>query len=420
MVELQILIGAFLLISHTLLIQCSESSLYSPNAQKRLKEKIKHDTDKRRTNKRKPNNYCESINSSHLKVKKKVFTLTSSGNIASIKSLPEQENCTFDSFEVTWSYEFFSSAHCMKVVLDFGPNVTDFIRQLNYSHYGFTFRELGKDNIYASRKPINERTNTLFIENVNYRPYIICVTFYKKSLPASQSAKFQFTDANDYDLTTNTSLDPFSVNGSSTMNDSLLCQKYSNIIGEDERTHDIDLCIDIDTHEIFYTELDHSVGIKNPKFIMALFMMVLIAFMLSAIAFVTYSIQKIKKKEYIEQLRAYIHHKLETIHLEKRSTKSSGSIISHHSANDNKNKIVSDQPVEIDRFIVSKAKVSFPNETASNEPDTVMFHIGEAEEDPRCIGDDHDDVTDLAIAHLLDDKPWGRSRPIKARNKYKS
>jgi hypothetical protein len=403
MLKFILLTAVCLLISLILVVQCKkENNLYSPALQNKLKQKIKHDLHKKRGNKNTAN--CENIHDWHPKVKSEKFLLAGTDRISSLNSFPPTDNCTIETLEIKWHYEFFSSMHCIKIVLDLGPNVTYFTNKFNYSYYGFTYRELGKTNLYMPRHVINESNNTLIITNVNYHPYIVCVTFYKN--PFVSKILSGTEDEFSFNYTISDEI------GNDTLVDTISCAVYSNMFVEDTQSHDLNLCIDIDTHETFFFEVQNDHGIRNPKFIMAAFMMVLIGFMLSVIAFATYSLRKIKEKQYMERIGPYIQHIIEHIHhhnSEKRSSKSTGSIASRHmSLAENKiNKVVAN---ETERFIVTKAKVSLPD-TSLDDLGKVTFELGDdyGGFEHRFTSAD-DDETDMAVAHLLDDKPWARTR----------
>jgi hypothetical protein len=88
------------------------------------------------------------------------------------------------------------------------------------------------------RQPIVDQINTLTIHRVHIRPYIVCVSFYKNDLGynvMAQNSSGSAAETVDRDQYIS----------------SLSCSGYNKMLLEDERIHDVDLCVDVDIHDHF-------------------------------------------------------------------------------------------------------------------------------------------------------------------------
>lgn len=187
--------------------------------------------------------------------------------------------------EITWRYQFLESPHCIVVDLDLG-NLTRFRQQLAYDYYMFSYRELGHENLHLKRNPI-EQVNRLLLHRVNIKPYIVCVSFYRAHLLENQTTYTNDTDKN--------------------------CNEMNAFLARDDRMHDVDLCVDIDTPTHF---LSHVIdeersfsSFANPELLMVIFIMCLLVLLLVLITFIHYLIERPKKKRKMEFIREYLRRK---------------------------------------------------------------------------------------------------------------
>jgi hypothetical protein len=369
-----------LMMNMVLLVESSGNNLYSTALQNKLKQKIKDDLHKKRANTQIKS--CESIRNWHPKVKSERFLMAGldSSIISSMQSFPHIDNCTIEFpdhqdhfFEVTWRYEFFESMHCIKTELDFGANLTSFVQRLNYSYYGFTYRELGKKNVYMPRQLINESNNTLLIKNVNYHPYIVCVTFYKNPF-VSQILPSVASDDDD-----------------------LTCDDYSVLFTQDHRSHDVNLCIDIDTQATFLHDVAGGHGLHDSELLLALFYIFLIVVMFFIIAIGAYLIEKPKKKRYLDTVRKYISKKLDQTMFQNyendekkgerrksfmKNTNNSGVsiVVSDYTVSSDLRSLkqANEEPNETDKLLITKPKITIIDETTHAsviETPVLKFHI---------------------------------------------
>jgi hypothetical protein len=346
------------------------------------------------------------------------------------------------TFNFTWRYEFFESPHCIRIELDLG-NITRFKSMFNLNYYTFSYRELSRPNIHLKRNPINESINSLVIHRVHIRPYIVCVSFYKNHLGFFPIHNNINNNSTEYDR------DQFI----SDMN----CSNYNEMLMDDERVHDVDLCVDIDTNDHFLS-LDFDAPHENHEIsgelIMVLFIMCLLVVILSVITFANYLIEKPKKRQMLKALRDYLQKK--THSNDNHNQLNINSVVcSQNSLNAKNDKrkdsnpaiVVTDfsnRPVhengESDPLLgpsgsSSKFEViplntlnsGFTPITANTIDQTgqihkVTFNIGETiyEESPSAseIGlsgkkeeENQIDESVKTISHLLDDKPWLSSTP---------
>jgi hypothetical protein len=132
--------------------------------------------------------------------------------------------------ELFWRYQFFESAHCIRVEFDLG-NLTRFALALDYSYYMFSYRELGSRNIHLGRQPIVDAVNSLTISRAKIKPYIVCVSFYKRDSPILAN-----TTGNASNVTI------------------AECKRFRQELRDDQKLQNIDLCIDIDTPTHFLSQ----------------------------------------------------------------------------------------------------------------------------------------------------------------------
>ena len=351
------------------------------------------------------------------------------------------------TFNFTWRYEFFESPHCIRIELDLG-NITQFKSMFNLNYYTFSYRELSRPNIHLKRNPINEPINSLVIHRVHIRPYIVCVSFYKNHLG-------YFPTNGNYNINNNTEYDRDQF--ISEMN----CSNYNEMLLDDGRIHDVDLCVDIDTNDHFLSldfEAPHENGHGlSAELIMVLFIMCLLVVILVLITFANYLIEKPKKRQMLKALRDYLQKKTNSndnhTQLNINSVACSQNSLNHMKINNRKDSnpaiVVTDfsnRPVnengESDPLLgpsgsASKFEViplnslnnGFTPITANTIDQTgqlhkVTFNIGETiyEESPSAseIGlseaakkeeENPIDESVKTISHLLDDKPWLSSTP---------
>lgn len=136
---------------------------------------------------------------------------------------PSSIEANANQLELVWRYQFFESTHCIRVEFDLG-NLTLFRQVLDYSYYMFSYRELGSKNIHLKRQLIEEQMNGLTISRAYIKPYIVCVSFFKRDF----------------------SMRPVPLN--QTSNQTMIdCRNFSAELLDDQKLQNVDLCIDIDT-----------------------------------------------------------------------------------------------------------------------------------------------------------------------------
>lgn len=216
----------------SILIACV---LASSNDKKKLIQKIKH---------AKPNykHVCSDFEKDfHPAEEKRLFIpVNTKATLASLESLSsvydifsqqcsEQNSSQINNeiLELKWKYQFFESPHCIRVELDLG-NVTKLKSFLNLDYYMFSYREFGKKNTHLKRQLIDDQVNSLTIHRVHIRPYVVCVTFYKQNPKIFDEQKASNSSQNE----TN-------------------CSEFTDAFRQDDRMHDVDLCVDIDTQAHF-------------------------------------------------------------------------------------------------------------------------------------------------------------------------
>ena len=349
--------------------------------------------------------------------------------------------------ELTWRYQFYESQHCIRVELDFG-NVTRFKEIYEFNNYMFSFRELSKKNIHMKRQEIVDEVNSLTIHRVNIRPYVVCVSFFKKTknlnteevLPPAQAANASTNATSDAD-------DDDDSPG-------LTCNDLGSILQDDERVHDVDLCVDIDTQVHFLSGGNAGGHSKvDRELVMVIFIMCLLVVILACITLANYIIEKPKKEALRKKLGDWINK-------HTHSNAHSSLINSANSLNNNKGsrdslKNTMGPAITVSDFSNGFNRVHSPNhfldrlsESENEEGDPLLngppvvtnmgttrvkFDIGETiqEEDPIVIKktSDSPNVSDKekiqsdpdsntseetesskeclkTISHLLDDKPW--------------
>jgi hypothetical protein len=179
--------------------------------------------------------------------------------------------------DLKWRYQFLESAHCIRIELDLG-NLTHFKSLFNYSYYMFSYRELSRRNNHLKRQPIADQLNSLTIHRVKIKPYIVCVTFYSRvelNLTRPEGVKSnETTDAvmSDEEVASD-------------------CAQYTEFFRSDDRHHDTDLCLDIDTqhHFLNFEEYDHHESISR-ELVMVIFIMCLVAGVLGIVTLAHYMI----------------------------------------------------------------------------------------------------------------------------------
>jgi hypothetical protein len=207
--------------------------------------------------------------------------------------------------ELTWRYQFYESQHCIRVELDFG-NATRFREIYELTNYMFSFREFTKKNIHMKRQEIvDNEVNSLTIHRVNIRPYVVCVSFFKqnKSLstdnlaPSSSSSNMSTVSS-----TNETTNDDGSESGG------LSCEDLESILAKDERVHDVDLCVDIDTQVHFLSGGNSGHHSKmDRELVMVIFIMCLLVVILACITLANHIIEKPKKEALRKKLGDLIH-----------------------------------------------------------------------------------------------------------------
>lgn len=387
-----------------------DNSLRNVHVQKKLQQKLKQEKHSKSIKS------CDNIDNWNPHTKSVYFLLTSlnhdykNDDLSSINALsPFFDSCTNQSelIEIEWRYQYFESMHCIKVELDL-KNSTKFIEKAKYNYYSFSYRELGKNNKFRPRQSINENVNSLVLKNINLRPYIICVTFYK----------------GDYlsQATINVSTDTSTSNESSTFE--MGCNDYMTLFSQDKQTHDVDLCVDIDTQAHFLTDISHH-GYSNAELLMVCF---IVAILIALLILITITHTLIEKPK-IKRFREYLHHRLH-LHAsdhkgsDEKHLHSAGNCSSAHSfhSNDGTNHHSSSGEIKEENHISETTSLLVPsfNNNATHRNDskssTVRFHLAEIVEDEeetnkddQCNNENEAECI-KSIAHLLDDKPWSSSR----------
>jgi uncharacterized protein YxeA len=388
-----------------------DASLRNIHVQKKLQQKLKQEKHS------KDIKSCENIDDWNPLTKSVYFLLTSlnhdykNDDLSSINAFsPFLDSCTNQSelIEIEWKYQYFESMHCIKIELDL-KNSTNFIEKAKYNYYSFSYRELGKRNKFRPRQIINESVNSLVVKNVNLRPYIICVTFYKGDyLSLSQE-------------TPNISTHQSNIS-------EIGCKDYTILFSQDKQTHDVDLCVDIDTQAHFLTDISNH-GYSNAELIMVCFIVVILIALLILIT-ITHSLTQ---KPKIKRFREYLNHRL---HLHASAHKGSdekhihtaGNCSSAHSlhsneGNNNYNHHGNNSELKDDNHISETTSLLVPgsnnilNHRNDSKSSAVRFHLAEIVEDEEAevnkddlCNNENEAECIKSIAHLLDDKPWSSSR----------
>ena len=86
----------------------------------------------------------------------------------------------------------------------------------------------------------------------------------------------------------------------------MTCEDYSQFIRGDDRAHDVNLCVDIDTHSDFMSmpvkaKVNALTAHLNPKLIMSIFIIILLVIMLAIITIAHYIIEKRKNPKNVLQ-----------------------------------------------------------------------------------------------------------------------
>lgn len=296
--------------------------------------------------------------------------------------------------EINWKYQFFEAPHCIRVDIDFG-NVTKFKNSLDYAYYMFSYRELGKTNIFLRRNPIIDQINTLVINRVHLKPYIVCISFYKKNPLFNEN--------------------------------STECSQMKRALIEDERFHDVELCVDIDTPAHFLSALNSDVhgfdGIDR-ELVMVIFILVLLGLILVIITIAHYLIKKPKKK-YLESFQNYINRKSQNSgnhSVIQSNVGSNNSLIIKEKTHNpyitvtdySKNMNTQEEPKDTDPLLnktnpqkseLKKVEFTIGETIMEESPNSsqikIVNNILEPEENEECI---------KTISHLLNDKPWSSSQ----------
>ena len=220
-----------------------------------------------------------------------------------------EKQCTNDSsfeklnknwLKMLWRYKLYEDLHCLRVELDLG-NITHFRKTFNYTYYVFSYRELGKKNIFLKRQAIEESKNSLIIRHANLRPYIICISFYKDDLYKYDTPAESVNGTNrTYDASTTTPAT------------SLSCDQRAEMLRQDVPGHDLAMCIDIDTPEHFLEIHKHSLEHRgfNPELIMVLFIVGLLIFMLFAISIINFILVEKPLEKKRKRLGQFVQRKL--------------------------------------------------------------------------------------------------------------
>ncbi|RNA07625.1 hypothetical protein BpHYR1_013117 [Brachionus plicatilis] len=300
--------------------------------------------------------------------------------------------------EINWKYQFFESPHCIRVDIDFG-NVTKFKNSLHYAYYMFSYRELGKANIFLKRNEIIDPVNTLVINRVHLRPYIVCVSFYKQNPQFSEN--------------------------------STECVQMSRALLEDERVHDVELCVDIDTPTHFLSALNsdsHGINGIDRELVMVIFILVLLVLVLVVITIAHYFIKQPRRK-YFESIHNYLAKKSSQLNSGNHSAIQSNvgshsSLVckekNHHPAitvtDYSKSVNFQEEPRDTEPLLskcspvkndFKKAEFTIGETIPEESPNNSQVRMDQAnkaqepEENEECI---------KTISHLLDDKPWSSSQ----------
>jgi hypothetical protein len=361
-------------------------------------------------------------------------------------------------YEITWRYKFFESLHCIRVELDFG-NLTHFFNLFGYKYYKFSYRELGLKNSYSKRNLITDQTNSLTIHRVNIRPYVVCVTFYKKNVnsmfESSIAAETSSNSTNNNSTVVTATAADESVR--------LTCEQVHGELISDERMHDADMCVDVDTQAHFLghitdmEEANHE-ETTDRELLMVLFIIVLLVALMAIITFTHYLIEKPKKRKMLSALRDYIvkkshgpgYHTSSHSSLNKDNKggpsilitdfSSTTSLSGHHMSSTHL--VPHEEAKESDTLLPPTANATctraiepigvnlhnsvFTPVTANVADPTggmhkVLFHIGETiieepsgSSEKSLSGLDNNEECIKSISHLLDDKPWLTSTPSQA------
>lgn len=301
--------------------------------------------------------------------------------------------------EINWKYQFFESPHCIRVDIDFG-NMTKFRKSLNYAYYMFSYRELGKSNIFLKRNPIVDQVNTLVINRVHLRPYIVCISFYKNNPQFNENS----TD----------------------------CAQMRRSLLQDERVHDVELCVDIDTPTHFLSAVNsdvHGIDGVDRELVMVIFILVLLGLILVIITIAHYFIKKPRKK-YFESIR---------YHIGKKSHSNSGNhsglqsnVGSHNSliikdknqhpaitiTDYSKNGNLHEESKETDSLLnkanpvksdLKKAEFTIGETIMEESPSNSKVTIFENKFEKKVEPEENEECI-KTISHLLDDKPWSTSQ----------
>ena len=435
-----ILLFLYLLLLESFVIKCSD--LKNPHIQKKLQERLRKESHVR--DKSYNQESCE-IKEWNPKMKEERFLISNQNTLTPIYSIsPHLDNCEKEEMiKIQWRYLFFESMHCIRVEFDFGATLNYFTRLTNYQYYSFSYRELGKHNNYLSRQALNESTNSLTIKRANLRPYIICVSFYKNEqiyLPILNNHSFILKNETLNDTTS--SVDPD-------------CSDYGSLLRADDFTHNIDLCVDIDTQAHFLSDIAHGGTQYKSDLLMVGLITALLVIVLGLIILANFIIQKPKKRLMLHnKIIKRTHHNQHPDHAEDytaltRSSSfgtkmsasrpqiivtdfsSNGSIdqqplvhYHHHQRNGN------DDAKEDDMLLMKTADKSSlsdkQNSLVSNDDHLlthhlVTFDIGETikeEEEEENLEKikietllSEEEIPSVAsMSHILDDKPWLSAR----------
>jgi hypothetical protein len=322
----------FLCICLNNFVKCSD--LKNPHIQKKLQERLRKESNA--GDKSFNQESCE-IKEWDPKIKEERFLISNQNTLNPIHSIsPHLDDCekSEEMIKIEWRYLFFESMHCIRVEFDFGNTLENFTRLTDYQYYSFSYRELGKHNNYLSRQILNESTNSLTIKRANLRPYIICVSFYKNEqiyLPVIYNYSFLLNNETLNDTTP--SVDPD-------------CSDYSTLLRADDFTHNIDLCVDIDTQAHFLSDIAHGGTQYKSDLLMVGFITGLLILVLGLIVLANFIIQKPKK-------RLMIHNKFIKDQFQKRT---------HHHQH----------PEPMDDYTALTRSSSFGTKMSSSRPQIVV------------------------------------------------
>jgi hypothetical protein len=183
----------------------------------------------------------------------------------------------------------------------------------------FSFREFTKKNVHLKRQQVVDRVNSLTIHRVNIRPYVICVSFFKRNktdeqdtflerLSSSPSSESLNEDTSS-DRTLNETSSEISSETSSESVDNVNCDDLSlELTVIDESVHTFDLCIDVDTQVHFLSGGSPSHYDKiDRELVMVTFIMCLLAVVLCVITLANYFIERPRKQRIRKQLGDFVH-----------------------------------------------------------------------------------------------------------------